>query len=160
MRPSGLEDTPQFQLDVDQQRATALGVSLADVNSTLASTWGVAYVNDFMDKGRTKRVYMQADAPFRMQPQDVNRWYVRNRHGDMVPFASLATGRWTFGSPKLERFNGIPAVAIQGEPSPGRSSGDAMTAMEGIAKQLPAGIGFEWSGLSYEERLSGASRSR
>jgi hydrophobe/amphiphile efflux-1 (HAE1) family protein len=157
VRPSGLEDTPQFQLDVDQQKTTALGVSLADVNATLASTWGVAYVNDFMDKGRTKRVYMQADAPFRMQPQDVNRWYVRNRQGDMVPFASLATGRWTFGSPKLERFNGIPAVAIQGEPSPGRSSGDAMTAMEAIAKQLPAGIGFEWSGLSYEERLSGAN---
>ncbi len=157
VRPSGLEDTPQFNVDVDQQKTTALGVSLGDVNQTLASTWGVAYVNDFMDKGRTKRVYMQADAPFRMNPEDLNRWYVRNRQGEMVPFSAIASSRWTFGPPKLERFNGIPAVAIQGEPAPGRSSGDAMTAMEGIVKQLPAGIGFEWSGLSYEERSSGAN---
>ncbi len=157
VRPSGLEDTPQFNVDVDQQKTTALGVSLGDVNQTLASTWGVAYVNDFMDKGRTKRVYMQADAPFRMNPEDLNRWYVRNRQGEMVPFSAIASSRWTFGPPKLERFNGIPAVAIQGEPAPGRSSGDAMTAMEGIVKQLPAGIGFEWSGLSYEERVSGAN---
>jgi HAE1 family hydrophobic/amphiphilic exporter-1/multidrug efflux pump len=157
VRPSGLEDTPQFNVDVDQQKATALGVSLADVNQTLGSTWGVAYVNDFMDKGRTKRVYLQADAPFRMSPEDLGRWSVRNRAGEMVPFSAIATSRWTFGSPKLERFNGIPSVAIQGEPSAGRSSGDAMTALEGIAAQLPAGIGFEWSGLSYEERLSGAN---
>jgi hydrophobe/amphiphile efflux-1 (HAE1) family protein len=157
VRPSGLEDTPQFNVDVDQQKATALGVSLADVNQTLASTWGVAYVNDFMDKGRTKRVYMQADAPFRMNPEDLSRWYVRNRQGDMVPFSAIATSRWTFGPPKLERFNGIPAVAIQGEPAPGKSSGDAMAAMEQLVKQLPAGVGFEWSGLSYEERISGAN---
>ncbi len=156
VRPSGLEDTPELKLDVDQQKTTALGVSLGDVNQTLAATWGVAYVNDFMDKGRTKRVYMQADAPFRMNPEDLNRWYVRNRLGDMVPFSSIATSRWGFGSPKLERFNGIPAVAIQGEPSAGHSSGDAMTALEEIGKKLPAGIGFEWSGLSYEERLSGS----
>jgi hydrophobe/amphiphile efflux-1 (HAE1) family protein len=157
VRPSGLEDTPQFNVDVDQGKTTALGVSLADVNQTLASTWGVAYVNDFMDKGRTKRVYMQADAPFRMNPEDLRRWYVRNRTGDMVPFSALASSRWTFGSPKLERFNGIPAVAIQGEPSPGHSSGDAMAALEEITSKLPTGIGFEWSGLSYEERLSGAN---
>jgi HAE1 family hydrophobic/amphiphilic exporter-1/multidrug efflux pump len=157
VRPSGLEDTPQFNVDIDQQKTTALGVSLADVNATLASTWGLAYVNDFMDKGRTKRVYMQADAPFRMNPEDLDRWYVRNRQGEMVPFSAIATSRWTFGSPKLERFNGIPAMAIQGEPSPGQSSGDAMAALESIVKQLPEGIGFEWSGLSYEERISGAN---
>ena len=157
VRPSGLEDTPQFNVDIDQQKTTALGVSLADVNATLASTWGLAYVNDFMDKGRTKRVYMQADAPFRMNPEDLDRWYVRNRQGEMVPFSAIATTRWTFGSPKLERFNGIPAMAIQGEPSPGKSSGDAMAALESIVKQLPGGIGFEWSGLSYEERISGAN---
>jgi HAE1 family hydrophobic/amphiphilic exporter-1/multidrug efflux pump len=157
VRPSGLEDTPQFNVDVDQQKTTALGVSLADVNQTLASTWGVAYVNDFLDKGRTKRVYLQADAPYRMSPEDLNRWYVRNRQGEMVPFSAIATSRWTFGSPKLERFNGIPSIAIQGEPSAGHSSGEAMAAMESIAAQLPAGIGYEWSGLSYEERLSGAN---
>ena len=157
VRPSGLEDTPQFNVDVDQEKAVALGVSLADVNQTLASTWGVAYVNDFIDKGRTKRVYMQADAPFRMNPEDLDRWYVRNGAGDMVPLSAIATSRWTFGPPKLERFNGIPAVAIQGEPSSGHSSGEAMAALEGIVAQLPAGIGFEWSGLSYEERASGAN---
>jgi HAE1 family hydrophobic/amphiphilic exporter-1/multidrug efflux pump len=157
VRPSGLEDTPQFNVDVDQQKAVALGVSLADVNQTLASTWGVAYVNDFLDKGRTKRVYMQADAPFRMNPEDLNRWYVRNRQGEMVPFSAIAAGRWTFGPPKLERFNGIPSMAIQGEPAPGHTSGDAMAAMEQLVKQLPSGVGSEWSGLSYEERTSGSS---
>ncbi|BDG05582.1 efflux RND transporter permease subunit [Anaeromyxobacter oryzae] len=157
VRPSGLEDNPQFNVEVDQQKATALGVSLADVNQTLASTWGVAYVNDFMDKGRTKRVYMQADAPFRMNPQDLDRWYVRNRQGEMVPFSAIASSRWTFGPPKLERFNGIPSMAIQGEPAAGKSSGDAMAALEEIVAKLPAGIGSEWSGLSYEERISGAN---
>ncbi|HEX9050247.1 MAG TPA: efflux RND transporter permease subunit [Anaeromyxobacter sp.] len=159
VRPSGLEDNPQFNVDVDQQKAVALGVSLADVNQTLASTWGVAYVNDFMDKGRTKRVYMQADAPYRMNPEDLNRWYVRNRQGEMVPFSAIATSHWTFGPPKLERFNGMPSMAIQGEPAPGHSSGEAMAAVEGIVKQLPAGVGSEWSGLSYEERTSGANAS-
>jgi multidrug efflux pump len=157
VRPSGLEDTPEFRIDVDQQKATALGVALGDVNQTLAATWGVSYVNDFMDKGRTKRVYMQADAPFRMSPEDLNRWYVRNRQGDMVPFSAIASSRWTFGSPKLERFNGISSVAIQGEPAPGHTSGEAMAAMEEIVGKLPAGIGYEWSGLSYEERISGAN---
>jgi HAE1 family hydrophobic/amphiphilic exporter-1/multidrug efflux pump len=156
VRPGGLEDTPEFKVDVDQQKATMLGVSLSDVNQTLASTWGVAYVNDFMDKGRTKRVYLQADAPFRMNPEDLNLWYVRNRGGEMVPFSAIATSRWTFGAPKLERFNGIPSMAIQGEPSPGHSSGEAMAAIEGMVAQLPPGIGSEWSGLSYEEKTSGA----
>jgi HAE1 family hydrophobic/amphiphilic exporter-1/multidrug efflux pump len=157
VRPAGLEDTPQFKIDVDQQKAAALGVSLADVNATLSSTWGVAYVNDFIDKGRTKRVYMQADAPFRMQPEDLGRWYVRQRAGEMVPFSSFATGRWTYGSPKLERFNGLSSVGIQGEPAPGHSSGEAMAALEGIVSRLPAGVGADWSGLSYEERISGAN---
>jgi hydrophobe/amphiphile efflux-1 (HAE1) family protein len=157
VRPGGLEDTPQYKVDVDSQKAAALGVSLAELNATVSSTWGVAYVNDFIDKGRTKRVFVQADAPFRMTPEDVARWYVRNRSGEMVPFSAFATGRWIHGSPKLERFNGIPAVAIQGEPAQGGSSGEAMAAMEAAMKQLPAGIGYEWSGLSYEERLSGAN---
>ena len=121
------------------QLAQALGVSLADVNALFSSTWGVSYVNDFIDKGRTKRVYMQADAPFRMQPEDLNRWYVRNRQGEMVPFSAIASSRWTSGSPKLERFNGIPAVVIQGEPAPGHSSGEAMAAIESIVKDYKGG---------------------
>ncbi|ABS24782.1 efflux RND transporter permease subunit [Anaeromyxobacter sp. Fw109-5] len=157
VRPAGLEDTAQFKIDVDQQKAAALGISLADVNATIASTWGVSYVNDFIDKGRTKRVYLQADAPFRMHPEDVGRWYVRQRGGEMVPFSAFATGSWTMGSPKLERFNGLPAVAIQGEPAPGHSSGEAMAALEEIVGQLPSGVAADWSGLSYEERLSGAN---
>jgi HAE1 family hydrophobic/amphiphilic exporter-1/multidrug efflux pump len=157
VRPAGLEDTPQFKIDVDPERAAALGISLADVNATLASTWGVAYVNDFIDKGRTKRVYMQADAPFRMQPDDLGRWHVRQRGGEMVPFSAFASGRWISGSPKLERFNGLPSMAIQGEPSQGRSSGEAMAALDEIVAQLPPGFAAEWSGLSYEERLSGAN---
>ncbi len=157
LRAAGLEDTPQFNVDIDQQKAVALGVSIGDVNQTLASTWGVAYVNDFMDKGRTKRVYMQADAPYRMNPEDLDRWYVRNRAGEMVPLSAIASTRWTYGSPKLERFNGMSAMAIQGEPSPGHSSGEAMAALEEIVARLPPGIGFEWSGLSYEERASGAN---
>jgi HAE1 family hydrophobic/amphiphilic exporter-1/multidrug efflux pump len=157
VRPAGLEDTPQFKIDVDPERAAALGITLADVNATLASTWGVAYVNDFIDKGRTKRVYMQADAPFRMQPDDLGRWHVRQRGGEMVPFSAFASGRWISGSPKLERFNGLPSMAIQGEPSQGRSSGEAMAALDEIVAQLPPGFAAEWSGLSYEERLSGAN---
>jgi hydrophobe/amphiphile efflux-1 (HAE1) family protein len=157
VRQGGLEDRPEYKVDIDQERAVALGLSLAEINATLSSTWGGAYINDFLDSGRTKRVYMQADARFRMQPDDLGRWYVRNRGGDMVPFSAFATGHWTFGSPKLERFNGFPTVTIQGEPAKGASSGDAMAAMESIVAQLPEGIGFEWSGLSYEERRSGAN---
>ncbi|ACL63903.1 transporter, hydrophobe/amphiphile efflux-1 (HAE1) family [Anaeromyxobacter dehalogenans 2CP-1] len=157
VRPLGLEDTPQYRIDVDQQKAAALGLSLSDINATLSSTWGVNYVDDFVDKGRTKRVYVQAAAPFRMKPEDLNRWYVRNAAGQMVPFSAFSTGTWVHGPTKLERFNGSPAMVIQGEPSPGHSSGEAMAAMEEHVKALPAGIGLEWSGLSYEERLSGAN---
>jgi HAE1 family hydrophobic/amphiphilic exporter-1/multidrug efflux pump len=155
VRPSGLEDTPEYKFDVDAQKAAALGVSLAEVNALFSSTWGVAYVNDFVDKGRTKRVFMQADAPYRMLPEDAERWFVRNRSGEMVPFSAFASGRWITGSPKLERFNGTPSVAILGEPAQGYSSGQAMEAMEEHVGKLPQGVGMEWSGLAYEERLSG-----
>jgi len=156
VRPNGQEDTPQFRVDIDTVHAGALGLSMADINSTLAAAWGSAYVNDFIDKGRVKKVYMQADAPFRMVPEDMDKWYVRNTQGDMVPFSMFARGRWSYGSPRLERFNGAPAVEIQGQAAPGRSSGEAMAAMERLAAQLPPGFGVAWTGLSYEEQLSGA----
>ena len=156
VRPNGLDDTPQYRVEIDQEKAGALGLALADINRTLSTAWGSSYVNDFIDKGRVKKVYLQADAPFRMLPEDLDRWYVRNNRGQMVPFSAFATTRWTLGSPKLERFNGVPSIAIQGEPAAGRSTGEAMTVVEDLAKQLPAGIGLAWSGLSYEERLSGS----
>ncbi|MDC0669844.1 efflux RND transporter permease subunit [Nannocystis radixulma] len=156
VRQGGLDDTPQYKIDVDREKAAALGVGLADINATLAATWGGAYVNDFLDLGRTKRVYLQGDAPYRMQPDDISRWYVRNRAGEMVPFSAFASGSWTYGSPKLDRFGGYPTILIQGEAAPGHSSGEAMATMERLMTQMPAGIGHEWSGLSYEERMSGA----
>ncbi len=155
VRPNGLEDVPQYKIDINTEKASALGISIADINQTLQIAWGSNYVNDFIDNGRVKRVYMQADAPFRMMPEDINRWYVRNAQGDMIPFSSFATTRWTYGSPKLERFNGTSSVNIQGAPGEGVSSGVAMAEVEKIVDQLPDGIGLEWSGLSYEERLSG-----
>ena len=156
VRPNGLEDTPQFSVDIDTVHAGALGLSMADINATLSAAWGSAYVNDFIDKGRVKKVYLQADAPYRMVPEDLDKWYVRNTQGDMVPFSMFARSKWTFGSPRLERFNGAPAVEIQGQAAPGRSSGESMLAMERLAAQLPPGFGIAWTGLSYEERLSGA----
>ncbi len=156
VRPNGLEDTPQYQLEIDREKASALGVSLAEINSTLATAWGSSYVNDFIDKGRVKKVFVQADAPFRMLPEDLNRWYVRNNQGGMVAFSAFASAKWTTGSPKLERFNGTPSVNLLGEPAAGKSSGEAMTAMEDIAKKLPPGYGFEWAGLSFEEREGGS----
>ncbi|MDF3056565.1 MAG: hydrophobe/amphiphile efflux family transporter [Rariglobus sp.] len=156
VRPNSLDDTPQYRIDIDQEKAGALGLSLADINRTLSTTWGSSYVNDFIDKGRVKKVYLQGDAPFRMQPSDVDLWYVRNNRGQMVPFSAFSTARWTMGSPKLERFNGTPSLAIQGEAAPGHSTGEAMNIIAELMKQLPAGIGYQWSGLSYEERLSGS----
>ena len=156
VRQGGLEDTPQYRVDIDQQKAVALGLSLADINETLATTWGGAYVNDFIDRGRTKRVYLQGDAPYRMQPDDLDLWYVRNARGEMVPFSAFSTGSWTYGSPKLDRFGGFPTILIQGEAAPGHASGEAMDAIERLAERLPPGIGHAWSGLSYEERASGA----
>jgi len=157
VRQGGLEDRPEYKIDVDQQRAAALGLSLVEINATLSATWGGTYINDFIDNGRTKRVYMQADAPYRMQPDDLGRWYVRNRAGEMVPFSAFASGRWTFGSPKLDRFNGFPTIAIQAEPAPGYSSGEAMAALEVLVSQLPEGIGSDWSGLAYEARTAGSN---
>jgi hydrophobe/amphiphile efflux-1 (HAE1) family protein len=156
VRPNGLDDTPQFQINVDQEKASALGLSLTDINRTLTAAWGSAYVNDFIDKGRVKKVYMQADAPFRMLPEDIGLWYVRNARSEMVPFSAFSTTQWSIGSPKLERFNGVPSVAILGEPAAGKSSGDAIQVMEDLVKKLPPGIGLAWAGLSYEERLSGS----
>ena len=156
VRPSGQEDTAQYKIDIDQEKAAALGLSLAAINQSISSAWGGSYVNDFVDRGRVKKVYLQADAPFRMAPEDLSRWYVRNKQGQMVPFSAFATGRWIYGSPRLERYGGTPSVQIQGEAAPGKSTGEAMQAIETLAQRLPAGYAVEWSGLSYEERLSGS----
>ncbi|WP_377807646.1 efflux RND transporter permease subunit [Azospirillum sp. A29] len=156
VRPNGLEDTPQFKLDIDREKASALGLSLSDINTTLSAAWGSSYVNDFIDQGRVKKVYLQADAPYRMQPSDIDRWYVRNAGGQMVPFSAFTTAQWIYGSPKLERYNGSSSLNIQGSAAPGISSGEAMTEMETLMQKLPPGIGYEWTGLSYEERLSGS----
>ncbi|MEI7606998.1 MAG: efflux RND transporter permease subunit [Rhodospirillaceae bacterium] len=156
VRPNGMEDTPQLRVTVDREKAGALGLSLADINTTLSATWGSVYVNDFIESGRVKKVMLQADAPFRMQPGDLDRLQVRNNAGEMVPFSTFSSTAWSYGSPQLERYNGIPSRDIMGSPSPGHSSGQAMAAMEEIARTLPPGIGFSWTGLSYEERLAGS----
>ena len=156
VRPNGLEDVPEYRVDVDWEKAGALGVPITSIHNTISAAFGSAYVNDFIQGGRVKRVYAQADAPYRMLPQDLERLYVRNTAGKMVPFSSFASGHWTSGSPKLERFNGFPSLNILGESAPGRSSGEAMQAMEGFVKKLPQGIGFDWTGLSYQERQAGA----
>ena len=155
VRPNGQDDSPQFKLDIDDVRAGALGVSLADVNSVLATAWGSAYVNDFIQNGRVKKVFLQSDAKYRMLPEDINSWYVTNKSGEMVPFSAFSTAHWQYGSPRLERYNGIPSVEIMGQAAPGISTGEAMKEMEKIAAQLPPGIGYEWTGLSYEEKQSG-----
>lgn len=156
VRPNATADTPQYQLDIDNAKAGALGVSVSEISDTLTSAWGGSFINDFLDRGRVKRVYMQADAPFRMLPEDLNRFYVRNNDGEMVPFSNFSSAQWSMASPRLERYNGLPAVEIQGQAAPGMSSGDAMDAMEAIAANLPEGMGIEWTGLSYEERQSGS----
>jgi len=156
VRPNGQEDQPQLQIDVDQAKAGAMGLTTADINNTLSAALGSAYVNDFVDRGRVKKVFVQADAQFRMRPEDLDKWFVRNAQGQMAPFSSFATAHWTVGSPRLERYNGLSSVNIQGAAAPGKSSGDAMAAMEQIAAKLPPGIGFEWTGLSLQERESGA----
>ncbi len=154
-RPNGQEDTPQFAVEVDQSKASTLGLNLADVNTTLSVAWGSDYVNDFIDGGRVKRVYVQSDAGFRMHPGDLDHWYVRGSGGEMVPFSSFAAGRWSFGATRLERYNGMSALEIQGEAAPGVSSGDAMREIDRLVGSLPAGFRHEWTGLSFEERLSG-----
>jgi len=156
VRPNGLSDVPEFKVHIDNEKASALGLSLSDINNTLSIAWGSAYVNDFIDRGRIKRVYMQADAPYRMDPEDLDKWFVRNDEGDMVAFSAFSTVEWDYGSPKLERFNGISSVNIQGSPAEGVSTGEAMAEAERIVSQLPAGFGLEWSGMSYEEQAAGS----
>ena len=154
VRPSGLEDVTQYRIDVDWEKAGALGVPISSIHNTISAAFGSAYVNDFIQGGRVKRVYVQADAPYRMLPKDLERLYVRNAKGTMTPFTSFATGHWFQGSPLLERFNSFPSLNIWGEPAPGRSSGEAMQAMEEIVSKLPKGVGFDWTGLSYQERMA------
>ncbi|MDD3180951.1 MAG: efflux RND transporter permease subunit [Opitutaceae bacterium] len=156
IRPNGLEDTPEYHVDVDWDKAGALGVPITSIQNTISAAFGSAYVNDFIEGGRVKRVFVQADAPYRMLPQDVEKLYVRNGSGKMVPFSSFAGGHWTSGSPKLERFNGFPSINILGESAPGRSSGEAMDTMEGFVHKLPQGVGYDWNGISYQERQASA----
>jgi multidrug efflux pump len=155
VRPNGQDDTPQFKLDIDDVRAGALGVSVADINNVLSTAWGSAYVNDFIQDGRVKKVYLQSDAKYRMVPEDIGKWYVRNNKGEMVPFSAFATPRWQYNSPRLERYNGIPSMEVMGQAAPGVSTGEAMREMEKMAAQLPPGIGYEWTGLSFEEKAAG-----
>jgi len=155
VRPNGLNDEPQYQLQIDDEKARVLGVPLSAINQTLSIGWGSSYVNDFIDRGRVKRVYMQGEASSRMNPEDLDKWFVRNDAGEMVPFSAFASGEWVYGSPKLSRYNGVSAMEILGQAAPGYSSGDAMAAVEEIAQKLPQGVGISWTGLSYEERLSG-----
>lgn len=156
VRPNGLDDVPEFRIDVNWEEAGAQGVPLNSIHNTLSAAFGSAYVNDFIQGGRVKRVFVQADTPYRMSPQDLNKIYVRNNAGEMAPYSAFATNRWTTNSPRLERYNGFPSMNIQGEPAPGRSSGEAMQAFEEITAKLPDGIGYDWTGLSYQERMATA----
>lgn len=155
VRPNGMEDTPEFRLEIDPHKAGALGLSMADINNTFSTAWGSSYVNDFIDKGRVKKVMLQADAQYRMLPEDIDRWYVRNSAGTMVPFTSFAKAGWASGSPRLERYNGVPSVEILGMAMPGSaSSGEALAIVEAAVAKLPPGIGYEWTGLSRQEKAS------
>ena len=156
VRPNGLDDTPQFALHIDTERAAALGLTMDAINDVLSTAWGGRYIDDFIDRGRVKRVYLQADAPFRMVPEDLQLWSVRNAQGEMVPFSAFASSSWSYGSPRLERYEGLPAVQIQGEAAPGISTGEAMAEIERLAAELPAGTNVAWTGLSYQEREAGA----
>ena len=154
VRPNGLEDTPMFRIHVDAKKAEAMGVALSDINQTISTTFGSRYVNDFLNQGRVKKVYVQADTPFRMLPDNINHWYVRNASGAMTPLSAYSSTEWTYGSPRLERYNGQPAMEILGQPVEGKSSGDAMKFMASLINKLPAGVGYAWTGLSYQEALS------
>lgn len=154
VRPNGLEDTPMFRIHVDAKKAEAMGVALSDINQTISTAFGSRYVNDFLNQGRVKKVYVQADTPFRMLPDNINHWYVRNASGAMTPLSAYSSTEWTYGSPRLERYNGQPAMEILGQPVEGKSSGDAMKFMASLINKLPAGVGYAWTGLSYQEALS------
>lgn len=156
VRPNGLSDVAQYKIDIDYEKASALGLSIADINQTLQTSWGSTYVNDFLDRGRIKKVYMQSEAEARMLPSDFAKWYVKNNQNEMVSFSSFSNSRWTYGSPKLERFNGLPSYNIQGGAIQGVSTGDAIKEMEGLIEKLPKGISYAWSGISYEEKASGS----
>jgi len=156
VRAQGMEDEPQLKIEVDQEKASALGITLGELNNALSACFGSAYVNNFVNGSRVQRVIVQLDAPFRMKPEDIGKVYVRNSKGTMVPLSAVAALKWNYGSPNLQRYNGFPSVEIVGTPAPGRSSGEAMLAMEELARKLPAGMGYEWTGQSYEERLSGS----
>ena len=156
VRPNGQEDGPQFQIDVDQAKAGALGLSLSTINSTISTAWAGTYVNDFDDRGRVKKVYVQSAPQFRMQPSDIDHWFARNTNGEMAPLAAVASSRWTYGSPRIERYNGTRAVSIQGGAAPGISSGAAMAEIERLATQLPQGFLVNWTGLSFQERQAGS----
>ena len=156
VRPNGQDDMAEYKLEIDQAKANAQGVTMSEVNDMLSTAWGSSYVNDFIDRGRVKKVYLQGDAPSRMLPEDLNKWHVRNRNGEMVPFSSFAGAHWSYGSPRLERYNGSSSIEIMGQGAPGVSTGEAMDAVAEIAGKLPRGIGFEWTGVSFEEQRSGA----
>ena len=156
IRPNGLDDEPQYQLDIDWERASALGLSVSSISNSLAAGWGSSYINQFLDRGRVKKVFIQGDADTRMLPQDLDRWYIRNATGQMIPFSAFSSAHWTYGSPKLERYNGVASLEFLGAPATGKSSGEALNAMEKLTAQLPKGIGYDWTGLSYEERKSGS----
>ncbi len=156
VRPNGQDDVAEYQLQIDHAKAGAYGVAVGDINDTLMTAWGGTYVNDFIDRGRIKKVYLQAEATARMTPEDLAKWYVRNDRGEMVPLSAFTTARWAYGSPRLERYNGQPSIELLGQAAPGLSSGEAMAAVQEIVAKLPPGIGYEWTGTSFEERRSGA----
>jgi multidrug efflux pump len=156
VRPNGLADNPRYKVDIDHEKAQALSISLAEISQLLSVTWGSQYVNDFLHEGRVKRVYLQGDAPYRMLPEDFDAWYLRAANGTMTPLSEVTSGRWDYGSPRLERFNGVPSRQIQGEPAPGYSTGEAMAEIERLITQLPDGVAGAWSGMSYQERQAGA----
>ena len=160
VRPNSLEDTAQLQIDIDQQKAIALGLSIADINNVLSTAWGGRYINDFIDRGRVKKVYLQGDIRARMQPDDLGKWYARNAQGQMVPFSAFASAHWTQGPTRLTRYNGVPAVEIQGQSAPGTSTGTGMKAIAELIGKLPQGFGFEWTGVSLQEQQSGAQAPR
>jgi len=155
-RPNGQDDTPQYSIAIDRERASALGINLSDTDATLATAWGGTYVNDFIDRGRVKRVYVQSDVDFRMQPDDLGLWHVRNNRDEMVPFSAFSSGSWSSGSPRLERYDGVSAVQIQGSAAPGVSSGQAMQEIDTLMGQLPKGFSHRWTSLSAQERISGS----